>query len=264
MCLGIRILLDRQDTKGKKSDPSLRPRFLQIADEIRIQIAKGVLKEHDILPSERSLSEQYDVSRMTGRRALEALETEGLVYNADRRGRFVSPARLKYNVSNMVSFVSTAQTNDVDLKIELVDAIEYTADTQMAALLEQPEGSAIIEYTRLFHTNGHPIFIEAEYLIADRFPDFLQHDLRQSTTQILENAYATSASTGDIVIRMRGVRADEAKLLNIAASHTVIELEQVIRDAAGVPFCFGRQVWRGEMAEFSAHAIVSGHRSGRD
>ena len=256
-------MLDRQGSKDTKKDRSQRPRFLQITDEIRNQITNGTLKEHDILPSERSLSEHYGVSRMTGRRALEALETEGLVYSADRRGRFVSPARLKYNVSNMVSFVRDAQTSDVDLKIELVAAAETTADSRLAGFLEQPAGSAIIEYTRLFHTGSHPIFIETEYLIAERFVGFLKHDLRQSTTQILEQNYGTLASTGDIVIRMRGVRSDEAQLLSIAASHTVIELEQVIRDQNGVPFCFGRQVWRGEMAEFSAHTIVTPPNAGK-
>lgn len=256
-------MLDKQRSKDSTGDPSPRPRFVQIADEIRGQIATGALKEHDILPSERSLSEQYDVSRMTGRRALEALETEGLVYSADRRGRFVSPQRLKYNVSNMVSFVSTAQAEDVDLRIEVVETAETVADSKLAALFERPVGSAITAYTRLFHSGGHPIFIETEYLVADRFPGFLQHDLRQSTTQILEHSFATTASTGDIVIRMRGVQSDEAQLLSISANHTVIELEQVIRDEAGVPFCFGHQVWRGEMAEFSAHAIVAGRNAGK-
>ena len=254
-------MLDKPGNQNRQSDPSRGPRFLQIVDEIRDQIATGVLKEHGILPSERNLSEQYGVSRMTGRRALEALEIEGLVYSADRRGRFVSPQRLKYNVSNMVSFVKTAQTDDVDLKIEVVATSQTYADSRLAAVFDQPEGSAIFAYTRLFHTGGHPIFLETEYVLADRFPDFLRHDLRHSTTQILENNYGAAASTGDIVISMRGVRTDEAKLLNISARHTVITLEQVIRDKAGVPFCFGRQVWRGEMAEFSAHAIVGQHNS---
>ncbi len=66
------------------------------------------------------------------------------------------------------------------------------------------------------------------------------------------------------MIRMRGVQTDEAQLLSISASHTVVELEQVIRDAAGMSFCFGRQVWRGEMAEFSAHAIVSQQSSDKE
>ena len=250
-------MFEKQRSENNQSSPSPRPRFLQIADDIRGQIATGALKEHDILPSERTISDQYDVSRMTGRRALEALETEGLVYSADRRGRFVSPQRLKYNVSNMVSFVRTAQADDVDLMIEVIETTETVADKKLATLFERPEGSSIIAYTRLFQTSGHPIFIETEYLLAERFPNFLQHDLHQSTTQILEQSYDTSASTGDIVIRMRGVQTDEAQLLNISASHTVLELEQVIRDANGTPFCFGHQVWRGEMAEFSAHTIVS-------
>ena len=250
-------MLDRQGKQRSLSNESRRPRFLQIADDLREQIAAGVLTEHAILPSERSLSDQYSVSRMTGRRALEALETEGLVYSSDRRGRFVSPKRLKYNVSNMVSFVTNAQANDLDLEIDVIDAVESIADKVLASLLEQPEGKGLFEYTRLFHSGGHPIFIETEYLLAERFPDFLANDLRQSTTRILENSYGTWASTGDIVIRMRLVKAQEARLLNIAASNTVIELEQIIRDETGTPFCFGRQVWRGEMAEFSAHAIVT-------
>lgn len=250
-------MLKDQSRSGTQSDLSGRPRFLQIADEIRASVENKTLKVHDILPSERILSEQYGVSRMTARRAMEALETEGLVYSADRRGRFVSPARLEYNVSNMISFVSTAQSNDVDLKIDLVNAFETTADARVAALLEQPEGCGITQYTRLFHTGAHPTFIETEYLISAHFPDFLKHDLRRSTTKILKENYGVSAATGDIVIRMRRVHTNEADLLSIATSNTVIELEQVIRDEAGVPFCFGCQVWRGEMAEFSAHAIVN-------
>lgn len=256
-------MLDKHKNIDSRDDPTCRPRFVQIADEIRSQIATGDLKEHDILPSERSLSEHYGVSRMTGRRALKALETEGLVYNTDRRGRFVSPQRLKYNVCNMVSFVSAAQADDVDLKIEVVKTAQTVADNKLAALLEQPVGCAIIAYTRLFHSSDHPIFIETEYLVAERFPGFLQYDLRQSTTQILEARFGTIASTGDIVIRMRGVQPDEAQLLSLSANHAVIELEQVIRDEAGVPFCFGHQAWRGEMAEFFAHAIAAGRSPGK-
>jgi GntR family transcriptional regulator len=157
----------------------------------------------------------------------------------------------------MVSFVSNAQASNIDLRIEVIETAETAMDAKLAARFGQSEGCGVTAYTRLFHTGDHPIFIETEYLVADLFPGFLHHDLRQSTTRILETKYETSAATGDIVIRMRGVQEQEAHLLGISSSHTVIELEQVIRDSNGVPFCFGRQVWRGEMAEFSAHAIVT-------
>ncbi|MBN35287.1 MAG: hypothetical protein CMM46_11040 [Rhodospirillaceae bacterium] len=56
---------------------------------------------------------------------------------------------------------------------------------------------------------------------------------------------------------MRGVDAHEAELLGLTASHAGIELEQVIRDGDSTPFCLDRQIWRGELAEFSVRAIVT-------
>jgi GntR family transcriptional regulator len=239
------------------TESAARPRFLQIVDDIRQRIAEGELTEHAAIPSERSVADQFGVSRMTARRALEALESEGLVYSEDRRGRFVSPARLRYNVSEMVSFVADAQSKGSDLAIEVIEVRTTGADARLAGLLERPVGTMVHEYTRLFHSGGHAIFIETECVIADLFPGFLDHDLRQSTTRLLESRYDTLSKTGDIIIRMRGVSDAEAALLNITSHHAAIELEQVIRDQTGTPFCFGRQVWRGERAEFSARAIVS-------
>ena len=250
-------MLDETKETSEKAGLSRRPRFLQIVDEVRARIAQRELIEHTAVPSERSLAEQFNVSRMTARRALEALESEGLVYSEDRRGRFVSPPRLRYDVSNMVSFVTDAQSKGSDLKISVIRSSETQADARLAGLLNMPVGGLVFEYTRLFHSGGHAIFVETEYVIAARFPEFLKHNLESSTTKILETEYDTQSYTGDIVIRMRGVNLDESKLLNIATSHSAIELEQVIRDQTGSPFCFWRQVWRGELAEFSARAIVT-------
>lgn len=254
---GSQSLLDEARDASSDIEAGNRPRFLQIVDEVRARIAKGELNEHAALPSERSLAERFDVSRMTARRALEALESEGLIYSEDRRGRFVSPPRLHYNVSEMVSFVADAQSKGSDLEIDVIKAGTTKADARLAGLLKQPVGTLVHEYTRLFRQDGHAIFIETECVLADRFPDFLDNDLQQSTTRLIEAQYGTQSSTGDIIIRMRGVCDDEAALLNITASHVAIELEQVIRDQADTPFCFGRQVWRGELAEFSARAIVT-------
>ncbi len=207
------------------------------------------------------MAEKHGVSRMTARRALEALEAQGLVYSEDRRGRFVSPQRVKYDVSNMVSFVANAQANGTELEIEVISAGIAQTDATLARQLAVKQGEPIFEYTRLFRSGGHAIFIETEYVLAARFPKFLDCDLRQSTTRILESHYNTSPCSGDIVIRMRGVHEDEARYLGLAASQSGIELEQVICDDAGVPFCFGRQLWRGELAEFTARAIVNSQDS---
>ncbi|MGB3177698.1 MAG: GntR family transcriptional regulator [Albidovulum sp.] len=234
------------------------PRFRQIVDALRQAIAEGTLCAHAALPSERVVAELHGVSRMTARRALEAMEAEGLAYNEQRKGRFVSPPRLKYDISKMVSFVADAQSDGTELEIEVISKGKTKASRQLAAALSVPAGDALFEYTRLFRIQGHATFIETEYAIASRFPDLLTHDLCQSTTRLLERHYQATAKTGDIMIRMRAVRTEEARLLGLAPHHAAIELEQVIRDAKGSPFCFGRQVWRGELAVFSATAVVNG------
>lgn len=233
------------------------PRFRQIVDVLRRDIVTGTLSEHEALPSERVIAEQHDVSRMTARRALETLELEGLAYNEQRRGRFVSPPRLTYDISRMVSFAADAQAKGAELEIEVIAAGTKRADAHLAELLDVAEGEPLHGYTRLFRTGGHAIFVETEHVIARRCPDLLQHDLRQSTTKLLEQHYQIRAHDGDITIRMRGMNADEAERLGLPENHAGIALDQVVRDTQGAPFCVGCQMWRGELAEFSARAIVN-------
>lgn len=232
------------------------PRFRQIVDDLRRKILDGTLTVHAALPSERSVADMYDVSRMTARRALEALETEGLAYNEGRKGRFVSPRRLRYNISDMVSFAADLQASNEALDIDVLSSNSTTANAQMAAALNVAVGTELWEYTRLFRIQGHATFLETEYVIASDFPDLLTFDLRQSSTKLLEQHFGVHAHRGDIVIRMRALDSQEAQELGVSPHHAGIELEQVICDVNGKAFCFGRQIWRGELAEFSARAIV--------
>jgi GntR family transcriptional regulator len=232
------------------------PAFQKVIDHLRREIRSGKLPEHAALPSERAIGEQFRISRMTARRALLAVEQEGLAYSSGRRGRFVSPRRLTYDISKTVSFFAHAESGELGIRIELIAEQTVRADAALAAKLAVAEGDALYKYTRLFLLKGHPAFVEEEYAIACLFPDFFCHDLRQSTTRLMEREYGMPACSGDISIRMRALNEDEASLLGLPTYNAGIELEQVIYDAGGRAFCFGRQIWRGELAEFTAHAVL--------
>ena len=55
-----------------------------VAEAIRARIATGALRPGDMLPSERSLLDEFGVARPTMREALRILESDGLV--SVRRG----------------------------------------------------------------------------------------------------------------------------------------------------------------------------------
>lgn len=75
------------------SNFSGRPAYLQIADDIRSQILEGALNADDQLPSEPALMQDYGVSRIVVRQALDVLRGEGLIVKQQGRGSFVRQQR---------------------------------------------------------------------------------------------------------------------------------------------------------------------------
>jgi len=63
--------------------------YERIADALREQIVSGELAPGDRLPTQEALSEQFDVSRIVAREALDLLENEGLIDRIQRLGAFV-------------------------------------------------------------------------------------------------------------------------------------------------------------------------------
>lgn len=55
-------------------------KYKLIADDIRHKIQSGEYKADNLLPDQVTLAEQYEVSRMTVKKAIDILAMEGLVY----------------------------------------------------------------------------------------------------------------------------------------------------------------------------------------
>ncbi|KNZ40636.1 GntR family transcriptional regulator [Acetobacterium bakii] len=63
--------------------------YLDIVNDIKGKIEKGILKPGDLLPSENELSEQFDVSRTTLRKSLALLVNEKYIYTIPGKGNYV-------------------------------------------------------------------------------------------------------------------------------------------------------------------------------
>jgi len=72
------------------------PLYFQLKEIIKDKIDSGKLKPGDILPSERELSQVYQISRPTIRQALKELVNEGLLYREKGKGTYVSKPKINY------------------------------------------------------------------------------------------------------------------------------------------------------------------------
>ena len=66
------------------------PIYLQIVENIKMQIAQGALKPGDQVPSVRELAVTAGVNPNTMQKALSELEREGILYSQRTAGRFVA------------------------------------------------------------------------------------------------------------------------------------------------------------------------------
>jgi GntR family transcriptional regulator len=67
------------------------PLYAQVAAILRTRIESGELRHLDPLPSEKTIGQEYGVSRDTARRAIKMLRDEELVFTIPQRGTFVGP-----------------------------------------------------------------------------------------------------------------------------------------------------------------------------
>ncbi len=68
--------------------------YLQVIDRLKSDIATGIFKENEKLPSEFELSKSLGVSRATLREALRLLEEENVIVRRHGVGTFVNPKPL--------------------------------------------------------------------------------------------------------------------------------------------------------------------------
>lgn len=66
------------------------PIYLQIKNQIKVQIISGDLKVGEQLPSIRFLAKELRISMLTAKRAYDELELDGFIHSVQGKGNFVA------------------------------------------------------------------------------------------------------------------------------------------------------------------------------
>jgi GntR family transcriptional regulator len=126
------------------------PLYMQLARKLTQDVRDGRYRSEQALPSERTLSEQLDVSRVTARKAIDQLVEQGLVVRRRGSGNYIAP-RIEQPLSNLSSFSEQLQQRGFHpgshwLRREVVIA---DADQQLSLALSPHSRVARLERLRL-------------------------------------------------------------------------------------------------------------------
>lgn len=122
------------------------------------------------LPSERTLSETLDVSRMTIRRALDQLEADQRIYRVANVGIFKADNVLYKPLDVFTGFTSEVEKAGGAVKNTLIEFSLQRASKSIASHLRIEEGTYIYKVVRVRKKNNVPLILDESYFPKDIIP----------------------------------------------------------------------------------------------
>src|SRR5260370_2732886 len=172
------------------------PAYQRIQGAIRKRIDAGLLRPGDAVASERDLAKIHQVSLMTARHALAALEREGIVERRRGIGTFVAAPKLHFN--KLMSYTEQMSGRSLVAASKVLFAKVLDTENEAAARLSLPPPSHILKLERLRHAAGEPFALETCYLSAAEFSGLLNAPIgRESLFGILQRDYKIELAYAD-------------------------------------------------------------------
>jgi GntR family transcriptional regulator len=140
-----------------------QPKYLRIHTNLRERITSGQWPPGSPLPSQRELADEFGVSIMTLRQALQLLTDEGLIDTRHGSGTFAA-ARYAYDLGHLRSFASDLSAQGVEITTRLLAAQAVTPPADVAARLGTP--GDVLRLRRLRLSGGRPLIVQTSYLPA--------------------------------------------------------------------------------------------------
>lgn len=231
-------------------------KYAVIADDLR-ERCRG-LPPGTRLPSEKDLADQYGVSRMTLRQAIDVLVEEKVVNRLVGRGSFTCrPVVSKGDL--LTSFTEDMRQRGMAASTRLIGFERGRAAPEVAAELGMRADEDILIIERLRLADGEPMCLEVAQL-PWRFHSALTPDLVERSLHEALRGTGVRLTSGTRVVRAVALGDREAMLLGLPRGEPVLEVVHVFHDAAGRAVQRARSLYRADRYEI----VTEVHRSPAD
>ncbi|KAF1072971.1 MAG: putative transcriptional regulator of 2-aminoethylphosphonate degradation operons [Pseudomonas citronellolis] len=224
---------------------AMAPHYARIRDQLGADIAREHFAAGQKLPAERELAERFGCTRVTLRQALQQLETEGLIYREHRRGWYLSPPRIHYDPTQLVSFMDYVRLQGREPSTEYLSAERRRAGSWLAARMQLASADEpVFQLHRRRLIDGRPVLVEINTLLARWCPELLDMRLDPSLTTLLRERYGKLQTRCRLSMRLGTASQAHAELLQIGpgASNLVLERLNYTEDDQLVEF--DQEFWR--------------------
>jgi GntR family histidine utilization transcriptional repressor len=208
-------------------------KYIVIKQHICQKIESGQWPQHYKVPSENELTLQFDVSRMTARRALQELTEQGTLVRAQGSGTFVATFKSQSSILEIRNISDEISERGHKHHAEQL-ILESVAVTEEIAILLNLKNNEQVFFSQVLHfENDEPIQLEQRYVNEKLVPEYLLQNFAKITPHEYLSAVAPlTEATHEIeaVLATKNI----CQLLNISEQNPCLQVKRRTWSSKGV------------------------------
>ncbi|MCM3456648.1 GntR family transcriptional regulator [Heyndrickxia oleronia] len=226
------------------------PIYYQIQEHIRKNIKQQKWKKGEAIPSERILTEQFEVSRMTIRQAVQGLVDEGILTRKRGSGTYVSNEKVEQPLKVITSFTKLMEQRGKKAASNITDFYIRKPTETEAHQLNIDADTDVYHIERIRLGDEIPIAIETSIVPVKLAEGLTKEDIQHSLYEFIE--VKKGYPLGDAKQSIEAIAANKqtASQLDIPVDSPILQIERVAYLKNGVPLEYVRSQYAGSRFKF--------------
>ena len=212
------------------------------------------------IPSERQLSVDLGVSRLTVRAALGDLAREGYLVRRRGSGTYVQQPKISQELT-MTSFSEDMRRRGMVPGSKTLSMTTQLAGARLGRFLNVSPGEQIVVVKRLRLADGETMAIETLHIPEALVPGLTAKSLNGSFYELLRDVYGITVASGTQSIEPTVTNEEESAALGVPLHSPAFLFERTSRDALGRTVEFVQSIYRGD--RYRIVTELGGGRPGR-
>lgn len=204
------------------------PIYFQVKTSILEKIKKDIYKVGFQLPTDMEFCDIYNVSRITVRRALQELESDGYIQRIQGKGSYVRVKEIKQNISRFYSFTNELVNMGYKPSSELISFELVKPTERIREVLELDEDDMVFRIERLRLADDVIAALDNSYIPEKYIPNFMEDYLEGgSLYEALEKHYGFRPNNSEETIEAIALEYHEAQKMKLKAGIPQLLVERI-------------------------------------
>ena len=232
------------------------PLYLQLQRRIGDAMQHGILAPGSSLPAERDIAAMTGLSRVTVRKAVEALVASGLLIQKRGSGTYVAPRveRLEQALSLLTSFTEDMARRGKSVESVWISRSIQSPTPEEVMALGLGGGDRVARLERVRRSDGVPLAIERASIPTRILPD---PEAVETSLYALLETYGHRPVRAVQRISAANLGPRDAALLGVTPGAAGLRIERIGYLASGRVVEFTRSVYRGDAYDFAVELKLS-------